>query len=248
MSPDQLRAEVARLHWWHRIDLGRGVVTPGTDDSAAKLARLDLPSDLTGRHVLDVGAWDGYFSFEAEKRGAARVLAVDASWVGPGGGPYKRGFNLARMALGSKVEDRDGDVLGLSAQDVGKFDLVLMLGVLYHTRHPLLVLERVFSLSRPGALLILETETDLLWRRRPALAFYPGAELNGDPTNWFAPNESALLGLLAAAGFEGARVRYRTPFLRRMARAIKHRRKHGAAVLHSLQRGRAVVHARVPNS
>ena len=243
MTPQELRAEVAALHWWHRIDLGQGVVTPGADDSPAKLSRLSLPVDLTGKRVLDIGAWDGFFSFEAERRGAAGVLAVDAAWQGPDGGAYKRGFNLARRALSSHVEDRQGDVLGVRAEEVGTFDLVLMLGVLYHTRHPLLVLERIFSLTRPGGLLILETETDMLWRRRPALAFYPGAELNGDPTNWFAPNERALLGMVAASGFNNATVKYRTPLLRRIGRALKHRRTDGAPVLHGLERGRAVVHA-----
>ena len=65
--------------WWHSIDLGSGIVTPG-DKSAEflreELADLRLP-DLTGRTVLDVGAWDGYFSFAAERLGASRVVALD---------------------------------------------------------------------------------------------------------------------------------------------------------------------------
>jgi tRNA (mo5U34)-methyltransferase len=65
--------------WWHSIDLGHEVVTSGwkkPEDLAAEWAALDLP-DLTGRTVLDIGAWDGWFSFEAERRGAARVVALD---------------------------------------------------------------------------------------------------------------------------------------------------------------------------
>jgi len=65
--------------WWHSIDLGHGVTTPGrksTEQLRAELAALDLPS-LSGKTVLDVGAWDGYFAFEAERRGAARVVALD---------------------------------------------------------------------------------------------------------------------------------------------------------------------------
>ena len=68
--------------WWHSIDLGDGVVTPGrkTDGHDAFLERelraLRLP-DLRGRTVLDIGAWDGFYSFTAERLGASRVVALD---------------------------------------------------------------------------------------------------------------------------------------------------------------------------
>jgi tRNA (mo5U34)-methyltransferase len=65
--------------WFHSIDLGAGVVTPGTKSAehlAGEAAALRLP-DLRGRSVLDIGAWDGFYSFEAERRGAARVVALD---------------------------------------------------------------------------------------------------------------------------------------------------------------------------
>src|SRR5262245_27228110 len=104
MSADALRAEVASIQWHHSIDLGHGIVTPGGDDSAKKLARLGLPSSLHGKSVLDVGAWDGFFSFEAERRGARPVLATD-SFVWRRGCPTgKRGFELARRVLGSQVD------------------------------------------------------------------------------------------------------------------------------------------------
>ena len=80
---DALRTEVSSIPWWHSIDLGDGVITPGIDDSPRKLHRLRLPQDLTGKSVLDIGAWDGFFSFEAERRGASRVLALDSyAWNG----------------------------------------------------------------------------------------------------------------------------------------------------------------------
>lgn len=65
--------------WWHSIDLGDGVVTNGRkspDRLAAEWRALDL-QDLRGKTVLDVGAWDGWFSFQAERQGAARVVALD---------------------------------------------------------------------------------------------------------------------------------------------------------------------------
>jgi hypothetical protein len=92
---DALQREVNAIKWWHAIDLGNGIVTPGPDPTPARVSELQIPRDLTGLSVLDVGAWDGFFSFEAERRGASRVLATDSfaggreagaprdsSWVG----------------------------------------------------------------------------------------------------------------------------------------------------------------------
>ena len=62
MLPDELRAEVAKINWWHSIDLGHGIVTPGRTNLPDKVGYIGLPDDLTGRSVLDVGAWDGLLS------------------------------------------------------------------------------------------------------------------------------------------------------------------------------------------
>jgi len=80
-----LRLKVAAVpYWWHSIDLGFGVSTPGAKTAeflAGESASLDLP-DLNGKSVLDIGAWDGFYSFLAEERGAARVVACDSvAWA-----------------------------------------------------------------------------------------------------------------------------------------------------------------------
>ena len=75
MDAADLRARADAHRWYHTIDLGGGIVTRGVDNSPERLARLGLPVSLAGKTVLDVGAWDGFFSFEAERRGAARVVA-----------------------------------------------------------------------------------------------------------------------------------------------------------------------------
>src|SRR5215216_4170391 len=116
MTKTELQLRVDALRWYHTIDLGQGVITPGLDNTPERLARVQLPRSLAGRSVLDIGAWDGFFSFEAERRNAARVVASDYySWHGTGWGTGqgKAGFELARTALGSKVQDVDIDVLDL---------------------------------------------------------------------------------------------------------------------------------------
>lgn len=239
---EDLGSQVAALRWYHTIDLGHGVVTRGIDDTPLRLARLDLPPSLAGQTVLDIGAWDGFFSFEAERRGAARVVASDYySWHGGGWGS-KRGFELARRTLGSKVEDVDIDVMDLSPERVGTFDVVFFLGVLYHLRHPLLALERVASVTRK--LLILETVVDMVGIDRPAAAFYPGRELNGDPTNWWAPNVPGLHGMLQDVGFSHVKTVTPTPSaLYRAARAVSHQLRGKNSLALAFRQDRAVVHA-----
>jgi tRNA (mo5U34)-methyltransferase len=197
---EALKREVEAIPWWHQIDLGNGIITPGDDPTPTRLKHLKIPEDLTNLTVLDVGAWDGFFSFEAERRGARRVLATDSFCWGQGGWGTKAGFEFARRALGSRVEDRTIDPLDLNPETVGTFDLVLFIGVLYHMRHPLLALERIASVT--NGMLILQTQVDLVAISRPAIAFYEGSEFNNDPTNWCGPNPAAVLAMLRASGFE----------------------------------------------
>ncbi len=240
--PTDLRARVAELRWYHTIDLGNGIVTPGVDDSPVRLSRLDLPASFDGCTVLDIGAWDGFFSFEAERRGAARVVASDFySWHGDGWGS-KAGFELARTALGSKVEDVDIDVMDLSPERVGEFDVVFFLGVLYHLRHPLLALERIAAVTR--GLLILETVVDMVGIRRPAAAFYQGRDLNNDPTNWWGPNVPALHAMLKEVGFAEVRtISPRHSMWYRAARAASHAMRGKNTLARAFRQDRAVVHA-----
>jgi tRNA (mo5U34)-methyltransferase len=174
----ELRQAVAGRTWFHTIDLGNGVRTPGHKDTAAEWEHLHLP-DLAGRSVLDVGAYDGFFSFEAERRGAARVVASD-HWVWNWPGSDARGnFELAWRTLGSRVQMRDIPVEEISPDTLGAtFDVVLFLGVLYHAPDPVGYLRRVRSVTTGIA--VVETAVDLLEVPIPAAAYYAGASLNGD--------------------------------------------------------------------
>jgi tRNA (mo5U34)-methyltransferase len=246
---DDLRRRAAAIRWFHSIEIAPGLVTPGLDDTKDRVDILKLPADLSGRSVLDVGAWDGFFSFECERRGAARVVAADHfAWSGESWST-KAGFELAREARGSRVEDVDVDVLDLGPDRVGgRFDLVLFLGVLYHMRHPLLALERVASVTANQ--LVLETAVDLTWTRRPAAAFYPGHGLAPDPTNWWGPNPEAVVGMLHAAGFTRVEVVSPDSWAYRLARSAKrlppyvraYARHRRPPPQHPAQ-GRVVVHA-----
>jgi tRNA (mo5U34)-methyltransferase len=218
-----LEARIRQIDWFHTMHLENGIVTPGATRQDFLLPRLQLPQRLDGLRVLDVGAWDGFYSFEAERRGG-QVLATDHySWSGPGWGT-KAGFDLAHEVLHSEVKSLDVDPMEFTPDVLGgTFDVVLLLGVLYHVKSPIELLERVRSVT--DGMLILETESGMLHARTPAAALFPGGELKGDTTNWWAPNVPAIIGMLNAAGFRRAEVVHRTALPRRLASWARHRRQ-----------------------
>ena len=221
-SPRQAAVDAVPF-WWHSIDFGDGVVSPGhktPEILADELATLDL-GDLTGRSVLDVGAWDGGFSFACERAGAARVVALDhfiweldLSGMGPPRDgrptvtpadpalPGKVGFDTAHRLLASRVEPVHASFEAMDLVPLGQFDVVLFLGVLYHLEDPLGGLRRVRSLVAPGGICLLETHAILTDEPDRALwELYPGKELGEDPTNWWGPSMAGLIAGCRAAGF-----------------------------------------------
>jgi tRNA (mo5U34)-methyltransferase len=224
----RLREAAASVpYWFHSIDLGHGVTTPG-EKSAEHLRReleqLRLP-DLHGKTFLDVGAWDGYFSFAAERLGADRVVALDPyAWPHA----HERGFQVARAALASKVESVVADFMTVDLEELGSFDVVLFAGVLYHLEDPLGALRRLAAITR--GLAVIETEAIAArgFEGRALCEFYEGGQLNNDPTNWWAPNAKGLEDLCRAAGFAAVEIVATTPWSDEQG----------------FERGRLVVHAR----
>jgi len=205
-----VKNEIERINWFHHIDLGEGIITQGQYDNFLTLKRIKMPTDLKGKTVLDIGAWDGFYSFEAENRGAKRVLATDSYVWKAKDWASKKGFELARKVLKSNVEDLEIDVLDISPKIVGKFDVVLFIGVLYHMLHPLLALEKVFSVTKELA--IIETATDMLGVERPAIGFYPNSEFDGGPSTWCGPNPPAVEAMLKTAGFKKVELIDNSPY------------------------------------
>ena len=241
IDPEQLMEIVSSVpSWWHSIELGSEVTTPGikTHESLeSMLEAMGLP-ELAGKSVLDIGAWDGYFSFAAERLGADRVVALDhyvwsmdlvaqvqhfhechAQGVKPPQWetvpsvwrpeelPGKLGFDTAHRALGSRVESRVADYMTVDLEELGQFDVVFYLGVLYHMKNPLASLERLAQIT--GELAVIETTAVAVpgFEDRSLCEFYESDELNMDVTNWWGPNLKALHGLCRAAGFNRVETR-----------------------------------------
>ncbi|MDP9384872.1 MAG: class I SAM-dependent methyltransferase [Actinomycetota bacterium] len=215
-----LAARVAATRWYHTIDLGGGVVTPGWFDTRATLAKVPLPASLSGLRCLDVGTWDGFWAFEMERRGAASVTAIDIDdqerWDWPPAMRVARaaedsrryvedfkagsaGFALAREALGSWVERLDLSVHDLSPQRVGTFDLVFLGSLLLHLRDPVGALDAVRSVCA-GEAVIADAVDAIPSFTRPRT---PTARLEGiERPWWWQPNRTGLHQMVRSAGFE----------------------------------------------
>lgn len=191
-----------QIGWFHSLNLPGGETTAGVKSSAVLAVEADVvfKPGVAGKSVLDIGAWDGFFSFEAERRGAASVLATDHfCWSGEGWG-VKAGFDYAHRRLDSKVASLDIDVPQISPQSTGVHDVVLLLGVLYHVKDPMQCLERAASVT--GEMLVAETCTALDVLPWPVMRYYQGGDLGGDPTNFWAPNRRCLEGMARDLGFK----------------------------------------------
>lgn len=224
MKPDEKRAGVERLGpWFHRIDLEDGVVTKGASVAGEaadhplptwRHVAEALPDDLSGRSVLDVGCNAGFYSVEAMRRGAARVLGIDAQRH------QVRQASFVARALGLDLEFRRMSVYDLSPETVGVFDVTLALGLVYHLKHLVQGLERLHAVTND--LLVLETAV-LLPELVPTEAvpyvtgpltrpLHPMGYVENAPDakeavyNWFVPSIGAMGAMLSDTGFEDVRL------------------------------------------
>jgi tRNA (mo5U34)-methyltransferase len=200
---DLVQEQVTRLSqkgWYHSIELPDGSVIQGmigVEALKARLAAFPIPADLTGKRVLDVGAWTGWCSFEMERRGA-QVVAVDCVEF--------EEFREAHRMIGSKVDYRILDVEELTQESVGLFDYVLFFGVLYHLRNPLLGLEKICAITTDTAFVESFVTDD--GGAPCTMAFYETDELGGQIDNWFGPSVQCLAALCRSAGFARADLEY----------------------------------------
>lgn len=223
MTSDELRKKVAKFHfWYHKIDIGQGVVTPGLDFDHIwdNIRKTRKHIDYKGKKVLDIGSWDGMWAFEAERLGAENVIATDCHWDT---NTYEK-FLFVRNVLGSKVMP----YFNISPYDLWNrldvylqenmqtqkpysrlFDIVQHLGFLYHVRDPLLTLSQSRSVLQTGGYLMIETAavidenaSFMVFNGVPPEKSDPVGRIYNDRTTWWAPTIPCLKEMLKATLFD----------------------------------------------
>ncbi len=175
-APDDAeRVRDAVALWFHTFALAPGIYTPGVArDHGYRLGVLG-EDRFAGRSVLDVGAFDGFYSFLAERRGARRVVAVDneqyVDWVRARFGitvPAAAGFRAIAELTGSQVEYRQMDALHVRDL-VERFDVALCFGILHRVTDPVALLQALADVLMPGGEIVLETYGSRLASDTPAI-------------------------------------------------------------------------------
>lgn len=213
-------------YWYHTVDLGNGLVTPGDYDFRDQIGAFGFPDDLRGKRVLDVGSATGYFAFEFERRGA-EVVSVElpsmAEWdmisserdqiilqltrwlkASSPEEAYARHldgpFLFCHKALGSKVKRCYSPVYDLTLDKLGgsKFDLIYAGDILLHLFSPLKALDTLASLCA-GQLMVTLDEAPFQHADQPYMQFIGSRKT--DRRSWWLISNVCLESMLMWVGF-----------------------------------------------
>lgn len=226
MDKRDAQARIDAVQWFHEFDFGDGLRArshaPDVEDHRRiwRFIEGQLETvDFRGKSVLDIGAWDGYWSFYAERRGARSVLASDdatQNWSDGGG------LLLAKELLGSNVEVKQ-DLPIYELRTLGrKFDVVICFGVYYHLIDPFYAFAQLRHCCHSGSLVLLEGDAGRNGMRADE-ARYRFAD-----TRWptFVPSAPLLKNLLAAAYLRVESQAWLRPGLSRFLLGYAHHLKH----------------------
>lgn len=217
-SQEEIRQRIQDLGtWFHNMDLAGVQTAPDHflgDYPSTKWKSFAhvIPSDLSGKSVLDIGCNAGFYTMEMKRRGAARVLGIDSD----------EGY-LAQARFAADVNGLDVEYRRMNVYDTPglgeRFDLVIFMGVFYHLRHPLLALDLLHD-HVAGDLLLFQSmlrgsselpnvkEDYPFWETGqfeqqafPKMLFVEKC-YSGDWTNWWIPNRAGVEAMLRSSGFE----------------------------------------------
>lgn len=218
MDRSSAQALVDKANWYHSYEVLDGLWTPGVHRTDARKVlndRFNLPASLAGKNVLDIGALDGPYSFELERRGA-RVTAMDIQ------SPDVTGFNTAKAVRESSIRYVQGSVYGLTELLGGEqFDIITYFGVWYHLKHPILAVEQIAASLKPDGQVLFEGEALKSYAEKgdnspskdakliaqmadsdiPVTLYYAGP-YKGDQWSWFVPNRACVVEWFNTAGME----------------------------------------------
>jgi len=207
--------------WYHKIKLG-DIVTPG--HMPHKISAYNLPGDLTGKRILDVGAWDGFWTFEALKRGAKEVVAIDnwsdMQYLDKTGKKREQWdtFDFCKAFFGYSDEQCKRYTMNVyDVKSLGMFDVIFFFGALYHCRHPLLALDKLSEVCSGEIYIETAICNDLSpyhgeigngYSRENdvVMEFYPSNELGGISSNWWSPTLTCLYFMVKSAGWKDVKV------------------------------------------
>lgn len=195
------REYINSLPWVHSIELPNGIVTQGKwgPPNKAILSLFDT-LDFKGKSVLDIGCWDGLWSFEAEKRGASVLFATDD--LSQRSYSRQPTFKVAHDLLKSKVIYKPNiSVYEIDTLEKRDFDIILFFGVYYHLKHPLYAFSKLRKMLKEGGSLLVEGPA-FLNRKNSYAKFYYNRWFHNDPSTWWVPSLKCLKEMIECSFFK----------------------------------------------
>lgn len=222
------REELHHFQWYHVVELGNGVVTPGDFDYRRAIDKYQFPQDMRGMRVLDVGSATGFFAFEFERRGA-QVVSVElpsldewdisntdrerilsslmhghnAKTIEEASYRHMHGpFQFCSEMLGSQVRRCYSTIYDLTPEKLGEtdFDLVFAGDILLHLFSPLKALDMLAPLCRDT--LVISTFFFDSFETSPYMYFVGNESLDGDSRTWWRFSDWAMHDMLRRVGFK----------------------------------------------
>ncbi len=220
------------FYWYHTVDLGNGIVTPGDYDYRHSLPSFHFPDDMYGMKVLDVGSATGFFSFEFERRGAkvvsvelpslhdwdiihdekaAVILSIMAECqaTSPEDAYYrhlKGPFDFCHSQRKSSVRRVFSPIYDLTAEILGddQFDIVFLGDILLHLFAPLKALNVIAPLCKDR--LIIGTDLFADPGEAPSMRFLGTVSKKMDHRTWWAFNRVCMEEMLRRVGFRDVKL------------------------------------------
>jgi len=213
--------------WFHSVDLLNGSATPGHKAWRARARIFNTAELVRGKTLLDVGAMEGGDTFAAEEAGArataydvdnyleydlglnaaweyaveqylqARAAGREREWIFLNAKRF--GFELCRQVRQSGATRISGSVYALDPLRHGCFDVVYCFGLLYHLRHPLLALDRIYAVTRE--LTLIQSQIFSGYAPEAGTMLFFNETWRGSYTNWFVPTPQALLDMVSSIGY-----------------------------------------------
>ncbi len=204
MTEAEILERMKKYPFYHTIQLTEQISTPGWE-AVRGLVNMTLRNlrtlDFKGKRVLDIGCRDGIFCFEAEKLGASEIIGIDND-------PSVAAREFLVPFFKSKVQIVEMNMMDLTPQTYGKFDVVIFPGVLYHLRYPFWALKLIRDIIKDDGQLVLETAVYVDDNKLPLLYCPIGAESPYEPTSCTFYNTKALMDTLFSIGLTVQRVEY----------------------------------------
>jgi tRNA (mo5U34)-methyltransferase len=148
--------------------------------------------DLEGKVIADIGCNNGYYMFRMSHYNPRFVLGVD---------PTLR-FNYAFKSLNHLAgrENLAFELLGVEHMKhfIESFDVIFLMGILYHHPSPVEILKDLFGALKPGGDLIIETQTI---PGEESLALFPEKRYAKVPGTYFVPTDLCLENFVKRAGY-----------------------------------------------